>query len=76
MMNCKKCGSTNLTPLSKTTGKIKKRGCLSVLFHGTMILCTAGLWIIVPLIRGGSKGKIKTEIVYVCSDCGHEQKGD
>lgn len=73
-MKCRKCGSSNMTPLSKTTGKIKKRGCLGTSIHILLTVCTGGLWIIIPLITSGSKGKIKTKTVYVCNECGHEQK--
>lgn len=69
-MICKKCGSTNMQAVSNIHGKIKRRGCLSVLFHILMIICTAGLWIIIPLLTGGSKGKIKTETGFMCLDCG------
>lgn len=73
MRKCKKCGSTRLQAVSVTKGKIKKRGCLAMCFHIFMIFITLGLWVIIPLLRGGSKGKIKTEIQFVCLDCGTKQ---
>jgi hypothetical protein len=69
-MVCKKCGSTNIQAVPITKGKIKRRGCLVTLFHIFMTIITLGLWIIVPLIRGGSKGKMNTKIEFVCLNCG------
>jgi hypothetical protein len=37
-------------------------------------MITAGIWIIVPLIRGGARGKIKTKIEFVCLNCGSRVK--
>lgn len=70
-MNCPKCGSDKLQLTSSTKGKIKKRGIISTLFHLFMIFITLGLWIIVPIITSGSKGKIKTYILATCMDCGY-----
>lgn len=69
-MTCSRCGSSNVQAVPNTRGKIKRRGCLSVCFHVFMTIITAGLWIIIPLIRGGSRGKIKTKIEFVCLNCG------
>lgn len=71
-MKCPKCGIDNFEVISKTSGKIKRRGLLSILFHIIMMCMTAGLWIIIPLISGGSKGKIKTQTIFVCKNCGNE----
>lgn len=73
MRVCKKCGSTRIQAMAITKGKIKKRGCLSTLFHIFMTIITFGLWIIIPLLRGGSHGKITTKIEYICLDCGKKQ---
>ncbi len=72
-MVCKKCGSENIQAVANTQGKIKKRGCLMTLVHILLIICTCGLWIIIPLLRGGSKGKIKTTTDFVCLNCGSKQ---
>ena len=71
-MVCKRCGSTNVQAVAITKGKIKRRGCLATLFHIFMTIITLGLWIIVPLIRGGSHGKIKTKTEFVCLNCGRK----
>jgi hypothetical protein len=71
-MTCNKCGSENIQAVSNTHGKIKKRGCLMTIVHIVLIICTAGLWLIVPLLLGGSKGKIKTETKFVCLNCKSE----
>lgn len=68
-MNCQKCGSQNIQVISETSGKIKKRGCLMSLFHITMVVLTLGLWIIIPIIIGGSKGKIKSRAKAICLNC-------
>lgn len=73
-MICPKCGSTNIQAVSNTQGKIKKRGCLMTLVHIALIVCTGGLWLIVPLLLSGSKGKIKTNIEFVCLNCGAKVK--
>ncbi len=73
-MICEKCGSSNVQAVANTQGKIKKRGCLATLVHIALIVCTAGLWIIVPLLTGGSKGKIKTKVEFVCLNCGAKVK--
>jgi hypothetical protein len=69
-MVCQRCGSSNIQAVSNTYGKIKRRGCLMTCFHIFMTIITAGLWIIVPLIRGASKGKIRTKVEFVCLNCG------
>lgn len=73
MRRCKKCGSSRIQAVSITSGKIKKRGCLGTLFHIFMICITFGLWIIIPMLRSGSHGKIKTKVEFVCLDCGTKQ---
>ena len=72
-MKCKRCGSTDIQAIPITYGKIKRRGCLSTLFHVFMTIITLGFWIIVPLIQGGSKGKVKPKIRFVCMNCGKKQ---
>ncbi len=72
-MVCKKCGSLNIQAIANTQGRIKKRGCLMTLIHAFLTIITLGLWIIVPLIRGASKGKITTTTDFICMDCGTKQ---
>jgi hypothetical protein len=70
-MTCKKCGNDNIQVISETSGKIKKRGLIITLVHIFLIVCTLGLWLIIPLLRGGSKGKIKSKTKAVCTGCGN-----
>jgi DNA-directed RNA polymerase subunit RPC12/RpoP len=69
-MICPKCSSENIQSYANTSGKIKKRGCLMTLVHILLACATCGLWLIVPLLMGGSKGKIKTDVNFVCMNCG------
>jgi hypothetical protein len=71
-MNCPNCGSQNIQMVSETSGKIKKRGCLMSMVHIFLTICTFGLWLIVPIIAGGSKGKIKSKTKAVCMGCGNQ----
>lgn len=71
-MVCPSCGANNSQAISNVHGKIKRRGIISTLINLALIFCTGGLWLIIMLIRGGSKGKIKTETMFVCNECGNE----
>lgn len=71
-MVCPNCGSNNSQAISNVKGRIKRRGLISTLVNLLLICCTAGAWLIIMIIRGGSKGKIKTETKFVCMDCGNE----
>lgn len=74
-MQCIKCGEQddrNLTIVTETTGKIKKRGTLMALVHLIFAICTMGLWLIIPLLTSGSKGKITSRHFWVCKRCGHK----
>ena len=71
-MKCPKCGSTNIQAIAKTKGKIKKRGLLATLMWLLLAVCTCGLILIIPLMTGGRKGKIKTKTAFVCMECGKE----
>ena len=73
-MNCPKCGSNNIQAISKTTGKIKRRGLISTLIWIMLAICTCGIILIIPILRGGSKGKIKSKTAFVCLNCGKEFK--
>jgi len=73
-MQCPKCGSNNYEIVPITKGKIKKRGIFMTLVHLLLIIGTGGLWIIIPILTGGSKGKIKTKTIGICRDCGNKFK--
>nr|DAF27023.1 MAG TPA: nucleic-acid-binding protein [Caudoviricetes sp.] len=71
-MQCPKCNSTNIQAIAKTKGKVKKRGLIGSLMWIFLACCTCGLILLIPLLTGGSKGKIKTKTAFVCMDCGKE----
>ena len=73
-MKCHKCGSENIQAVSKTSGKIKRRGLISTLINLLLVFITCGLWLIVMIIRGESKGKIKSKTAFVYLNCGKEFK--
>ena len=69
-MTCKKCGGSNVNV--QAVNEVKHRGCLMSLVHIFLIICTLGLWIIVPALRGGTRSKTKS--FAVCQDCGYRWK--
>jgi hypothetical protein len=71
-MVCNKCGSANVQVVGETTGEIKKRSCFATLMWIILSCLTCGLVLIFPLLRSGSKGKIKTRTKFVCLNCGNE----
>lgn len=71
-MVCPNCGANNSQAISNVQGKIKRRGIISTLINLLLVVCTCGFWLIIMLIRSGSKGKIKTETMFVCNECGNE----
>lgn len=71
-MKCPKCGSENIQAITKTTGKIKKRGLIASLIWILLAVCTFGIILIIPVLTGGSKGKIKSKTAFVCLNCGKE----
>lgn len=73
-MKCPKCKSENIQAISKTSGKIKKRGIIATLIWIMLAICTCGIILIIPILTGGSKGKIKTKTSFVCLNCGKEFK--
>ncbi len=69
-MICKKCGSTNVNV--QVVNEVKHRGCLMSIFHLFMTIMTLGLWIIIPILRGGTRSKTKS--YAVCQYCGYRFK--
>lgn len=67
-MICSKCGSTNINV--QAVNEVKHRGCLMVIINIFLGICTFGLWLIVPLLRGGTRSKTKS--YAVCQSCGHK----
>jgi hypothetical protein len=66
-MVCKKCSSENVQVIADTKGKTQA-GFFRNMIRFTLIICTCGLWLLVP--RGG--GKIKTKTKAVCMNCSHQ----
>jgi len=73
-MVCPRCSSQNYEIVAITEGKIKPRGCLSVLMYLILTILTCGIWLIIGLLRSGSRGKIKSKTIGVCRDCGNKFK--
>ena len=71
-MKCRRCGSANIQAVSITKGKIKKRGCLATIFWIPFIIFTGLFGLVLALLTGGSHGKIKTKIQFVCLNCGNK----
>lgn len=69
-MVCQRCGSNNVTV--QAVNEVKHRGCLMTLVHITLTVCTFGLWLIIPMLRGGTRSKTKS--YAVCQDCGYRFK--
>lgn len=69
---CPRCGSTNYEIVSMTEGDIKPRGCLHVLGYLILTFLTCGIWIIIGLLRSGSRGKIRSRTIGVCKNCGYK----
>lgn len=70
MLQCPKCGSTNINVVMDTAQKIKKRGLGRKIARGFMIFFTAGLWKFVP----ARVGHTKTKPVALCQSCGRKFK--
>ncbi len=71
---CSRCQSENVVVrLEQTEAKTKnkKRGCLTMLGRWTLILCTFGLWFLVPKFKGKSNTKFKSQTVAICQSCGN-----
>lgn len=68
-MVCPKCYSSdvNVQAISET----KKRGCLGTFLWILLAICTCGLILLIPLLRGK---KSKTVQYAVCQHCGHKWK--
>ena len=76
-MNCPKCGSPNVNismVQTKAKTNTRKAGLLSRLGRLFLILCTAGLWMLVTKRRTQSKTRFTNEKIAVCQSCGHSWK--
>lgn len=68
-MVCPKCGSDNIQVVQGDS-RVKNAGCLWAIGRFCLIVCTVGLWLII----GKRKGKIKSETLAVCLNCGRKWK--
>ena len=65
MLQCKHCGSTNVTV--QAVERQKKRGIIISIMWIILDCCTCGLALLIPIIT--KKGS-KTKSVIVCQNCG------
>lgn len=72
-MVCPKCGSENVN-ISIVNNKVKSShaGALVKMGRAFLVLCTCGLWLLVPKSKGNSK--IKSAKMAVCQSCGNSWK--
>lgn len=72
-MNCPNCNSERVN-VQIVTDKVKTHntGILHALGRFMLILCTCGLWLLVPKRKSNSK-MINSKLA-VCQECGHSWK--
>lgn len=72
-MNCPNCNSERVN-VQIVTDKVKTNhtGLLHSLGRLMLILCTCGLWLLVPKRKENSK--MHNSKLAVCQDCGHSWK--
>lgn len=72
-MQCPKCGSEN-TNVQMVNTKIKTNntGIIHACGRICLIICTCGLWLLVPSRKGNSK--VSNKAMAVCQNCGHHWK--
>lgn len=74
-MICSKCNSNNTRiELIQEKMKHKDRSFLVRIGRMFLILCTCGMWFLVPKRKGTSK--IKSKKMLICNECGHIEKVD
>jgi DNA-directed RNA polymerase subunit M/transcription elongation factor TFIIS len=74
-MKCPKCGSENVTvTLEQVSGKTRTRnmGCLWSLGRGFLILCTAGLWLLIGRRKETGKTSFKSRTIAICQNCANK----
>lgn len=72
-MVCPKCGSNNVNvSMVNSTIHAKKPGLIARLGRLFLIICTCGLWLLIPKL--GGHGKIKSKTMAVCQACGNSWK--
>lgn len=68
-MQCKKCGSNNMTIINEQQIKTKHRGIISWLFWIILAFCTFGIILIIPLLTN-TKVQTKNKQIVICNNCG------
>lgn len=74
-MKCTKCGSENvMVTVEQVSGKTKTNHTSIVrkFMRFFLILCTCGLWLLVPERKENGKIKFKNKTVCICQDCGNK----
>lgn len=70
-MNCPKCKSENINIVSEQTNAItNNRSLIHVVGRLILIICTCGLWLLIP--KKKAKTKFKNKTVGICQSCGYK----
>lgn len=72
-MVCSECGSDN-TKVEMVNDKLKHRGAgfIRKLMRLCLVICTCGIWLLVP--KGLGSSRIKQKKYIICNNCGHSEK--
>ena len=76
-VKCAKCGSENvIVTREQVSAKTKTNhvGPLQRLGRAILVICTCGLWLLVPRRKTNSKTKVKNVTVCVCQFCGYSRQ--
>jgi DNA-directed RNA polymerase subunit RPC12/RpoP len=68
-LRCPKCNSNNIQPLSAISGKTKGFGLGKAVLGAAITMNPLGL---TAGVIGMGKGKTKTDVIWVCSNCGNK----
>ena len=74
-MICPKCNSENVSvTLEQCSAKTKTNhtGIIRRFIRLCLIVCTLGLWLLVPKRKDNSKTKFKNKTICLCQNCGHK----
>lgn len=73
-LSCPRCGGQNISiqvVQTRAKTRTKGNGILHWFGRSMLIICTAGLWLLVAKRKSVSKTKITNEKLAVCQACGH-----
>lgn len=76
-MVCPRCGSSNISiQIMQSAAKTHTRGTgfMQWFFRPLLIVCTAGLWLLIGKRKSTSKTKFKNEKLAICQNCGKSWK--